>query len=109
MHWRASTRIDHDRDSGASSIIMGGAQKLTRNKPEDRAPRLGVLCLCGPALVPVMEAANRGHTNDRSDLRCLNRSRFRTILLQCQMRPRPMIIANERTQVKLETAFIENN
>jgi hypothetical protein len=60
----------------------------------------------GAAFVPMMEAANLGNTNNPSDLRLFNSSRFRTVLLQCQMRARSMTIASERAQVKMEAAFI---
>ena len=66
-------------------------------------------CSGSPALVPVMEAANLGNGNDRSDLRCLDCTWFRTVLLQRQMRPGPMIITAERLQMAVQTGLVEHN
>lgn len=56
-----------------------------------------------------MEATNLGDRDDPSGVRCLDRTWFRTVLLQRQMGPGPVIIIAERLQVAVQTGLVEHN
>src|SRR5436305_12050835 len=57
----------------------------------------------------MMESTYLRDRDDPARLRCLNGARLGRVLLQGQMRPTPMIVVDETTQVLPKTVFIEHD
>src|SRR5436305_14414487 len=57
----------------------------------------------------MMESTYLRDRDDPARLRCLNGARLGRVLLQGQMRPTPMIVVYETTQVPPNTVFIEHD
>ena len=56
-----------------------------------------------------MESTYFRDRDDPAKLRCLNGARLGRVLLQGKMRPTPMIVVYETTQVPPKTLFIEHD
>jgi len=63
----------------------------------------------GATLVPMMESAHLRSCDDPPSLRWLDGAWLWRVLVQAQVRPTPMIIAQEPLQVAVQGAFVKHN
>lgn len=82
------------------------------NRPTGAANAYGIapkMRLCGAALVTIMESADFRHRKNAPYVRRLERTRHRCVLLQSQVRPAPMIVVHEISEVTVQAPFAEHD
>lgn len=78
-----------------------GTDQCGWNRAEDASMRR--------ALVTMMNSADCRHGNNPPQVRRLDRTRFRCVLLQSQVRPAPMIVTHETMQVTVQAPLAKHD
>ena len=106
--WRAVDVLKHAM-VGFRELVLSSVNVRWRRKETDNRLKEVLSFSSRSSFVTVMEASHFRDLDHPSKYRRLDRSRFRRIFIQCQMRARMQIVLKIRFQNPTERTFVEHH